>query len=186
MQRNFARFVHSAARKQLLEKIIRVDHIGELAANYIYAGQMVVMKGTAQSQIIENMWKEEKDHLDIMEKLVAKHEVPPTIFAPIFGAAAYALGVGTALLGKEGAMACTIAVEELIGQHYNDQIKELINDDPVEHKELLQTLAKMRDEELHHHDLGIQNDGLKAPFYQSLKWVIQSGCKGAIWISEKV
>lgn len=45
MQRNFVRFVHSAARKQLLEKIIRVDHIGELAANYIYAGQMVVMKG---------------------------------------------------------------------------------------------------------------------------------------------
>lgn len=35
----------------------------------------------------------------------------------------YLAGVGSALLGKEGAMACTIAVEELIGQHYNDQLK---------------------------------------------------------------
>lgn len=44
------------------------------------------------------------------------------------------LGAGTALLGEKGAMACTIAVEELIGAHYNDQIKELVDDDPDEHK----------------------------------------------------
>lgn len=29
------------------------------------------------------------------------------------------IGAGTALLGKEGAMACTIAVEEVIGEHYD-------------------------------------------------------------------
>jgi len=28
-------------------------------------------------------------------------------------------GAGTALLGKEAAMACTVAVEEVIGDHYN-------------------------------------------------------------------
>lgn len=28
-------------------------------------------------------------------------------------------GAGTALLGKEGAMACTVAVESVIGEHYN-------------------------------------------------------------------
>lgn len=53
MQRNFIRFAHSAAtRKQLLEKVIRVDHIGELAANYIYAGQLAVMKGTSSFLLI--------------------------------------------------------------------------------------------------------------------------------------
>lgn len=51
-------------------------------------------------------------------------------------------GAGTALLGKEGAMACTIAVEELIGRHYNDQIKQLIDDDPEVHKDLLQVSRK--------------------------------------------
>ena len=30
------------------------------------------------------------------------------------------LGAGTALLGKEAAMACTVAVESVIGEHYNE------------------------------------------------------------------
>lgn len=30
------------------------------------------------------------------------------------------LGAGSALLGKEGAMACTVAVESVIGEHYNE------------------------------------------------------------------
>lgn len=46
-------------------------------------------------------------------------------------------GAGTAAMGEKGAMACTIAVEELIGGHYNDQIKQLIDDDPVLHQKLL-------------------------------------------------
>ena len=83
-------------------------------------------------------------------------------------------------------MACTIAVEELIGKHYNDQIKELIDDDPSEHKDLLKILTRLRDEELHHHDTGIAHDGLKAPMYDVLKSAIQTGCKGAIWISERI
>uniref|UniRef100_A0AC34QPD7 5-demethoxyubiquinone hydroxylase, mitochondrial n=1 Tax=Panagrolaimus sp. JU765 TaxID=591449 RepID=A0AC34QPD7_9BILA len=170
---------HNLPRQKLIEKVVRVDHAGELGADRIYAGQMAVLQGSSVADIIKGMWDEEKEHLDTMERLCAKHEVPPTRFAPVFS-------VGTALLGKEGAMACTIAVEELIGRHYNDQIKELINDDPQVHKDLLKTLTRLRDEELHHHDTGIAHDGLKAPMYDLLKSVIQTGCKGAIWIAEKV
>lgn len=83
-------------------------------------------------------------------------------------------------------MACTIAVEELIGRHYNDQIKELINDDSEVHKDLLKILTRLRDEELHHHDTGIAHDGLNAPMYDWMKSIIQTGCKSAIWIAEKV
>lgn len=171
MLRTFVRFAHkNAQRQKLLESIVRVDHAGELAADRIYAGQMAVLKGphTAETShlrlssgssvesLIKQMWDEEKEHLDTMERLCAKHNVPPTLFAPMWNVAAFALGkrtlcsndqcsqtgAGTALLGKEGAMACTIAVEELIGRHYNDQIKQLIDDDPEVHKDLLQVSRK--------------------------------------------
>ncbi|PIO70765.1 ubiquinone biosynthesis protein COQ7 [Teladorsagia circumcincta] len=187
MNRVFFRAAHSAAaRRALLEKIIRVDHAGELGADRIYAGQMAVLKGSPVASVVKKMWDEEKEHLDIMERLAAKHEVPLTVFTPIFSLAAYALGVGTALLGKEGAMACTVAVEEVIGQHYNNQLKELIADDPEAHKDLLSTLTKLRNDELEHHDTGVKHDGTKAPMYDVLKWVIQTGCKGAIFIAEKI
>ena len=51
------------------------------------------------------------------------------------------LGASTALLGKEGAMACTVAVEDVIGDHYNSQIRELMEDDPEAHKELLKVCS---------------------------------------------
>jgi len=37
-------------------------------------------------------------------------------------AAGYGLGVLTALLGKEAAMACTEAVETVIGEHYDEYV----------------------------------------------------------------
>ncbi|KJH53167.1 ubiquinone biosynthesis protein COQ7 [Dictyocaulus viviparus] len=132
------------------------------------------------------MWTEEKKHLDIMDRLAAKHDISHSIFSPIFSVVAYGLGVFSALLGKETAMACTVAVEELIGQHYNNQLKELIADDPEVHKELLDLLTKLRDDELNHHDTAIKYGGLEAPQFDIMKRIIQFGCKGAIKIAEKL
>lgn len=90
------------------------------------------------------------------------------------------------LAGKEGAMACTVAVESVIGEHYNDQIRELVALDPEKHKELLEIITKFRDEELEHHDIGLENDAEKAPFYTALTEAIKVGCRGAIWVAERV
>ena len=83
-------------------------------------------------------------------------------------------------------MACTVAVEASITEHYNDQIRALIEDDPELHKELIQTITQFRNEEQEHHDIGIENEAEQAPMYEALTAVIKVGCKGAIWISERV
>lgn len=93
---------------------------------------------------------------------------------------------GTALLGKETAMACTVAVEEVIADHYNSQIRELMAEDPVKNKELLDVLKKFRDEEQHHHDTGLAHDAPKAPFYKYVSQGIKIGCIGAIWLAERL
>lgn len=40
------------------------------------------------------------------------------------------LGALPALLGKEGAMAVTVAVEDVISTHYNDQLRRLAQEAP--------------------------------------------------------
>lgn len=92
---------------------------------------------------------------------------------------------GTALLGKEAAMACTVAVETVIVDHYNDQLRTLMEDPNVD-KDILQTITKFRDEEQEHHDTGINHGAEQAPFYKALTEVIKAGCKVAIEISKKV
>ncbi|MBZ3883087.1 5-demethoxyubiquinone hydroxylase, mitochondrial [Sciurus carolinensis] len=131
-----------------VDRIIRVDHAGEYGANLIYAGQMAVLGRTSVGPVIQKMWDQEKDHLKKFNELMVA-------FRNVVG---FALGAGTALLGKEGAKTCTVAVEESIAHHYNNQIRTLMEEDPERHQELLQVIKQFRDEELDHHDLGLQHD----------------------------
>ena len=58
--------------------------------------------------------------------------------------AGFALGAGTALMGEKSAMACTVAVEKVIGEHYREQ-QDLLEEDE---KELKKTIAKFEKDEL--------------------------------------
>lgn len=175
-----------ADTRAMLDRMIRVDHAGEFGADRIYAGQHAVLKNTEVGDLIQHMWDQEKHHLATFNKLIPTTRSRPTALLPIWQVAGYALGAGTALLGKEAAMACTVAVETSITEHYNDQIRQLANTDPETHRELIETITKFRDEEQEHHDIGLENDAELAPAYQALSGAIKVGCKAAIWLSERV
>jgi ubiquinone biosynthesis monooxygenase Coq7 len=94
----------------------------------------------------------------------------------------FGLGIASAIMGKKAAMACTIAVEEVIGEHYAKQAEALDEDLP----ELKATLIKFRDEELDHLETGVEHEGRQAPGYEIMKTIVQFGCRTAIKISEKI
>ncbi|XP_020821052.1 NADPH-dependent 3-demethoxyubiquinone 3-hydroxylase, mitochondrial [Phascolarctos cinereus] len=168
-----------------IDRIIRVDHAGEYGANRIYAGQMAVLGRTNVGPVIQKMWDQEKAHLKKFNELMVTFRVRPTILMPFWNVMGFVLGAGTALLGKEGAMACTVAIEESIAHHYNNQIRTLM-EDPKKYEELLQIIKKFRDEELEHHDTGLDHDAELAPAYTILKGAIQVGCRAAIYLSERI
>jgi ubiquinone biosynthesis monooxygenase Coq7 len=66
------------------------------------------------------MWDQEKKHLAVMDKLQRQHRVRPTVLTEVAKVAGFGLGAATALVGKEAAMACTEAVETVIGEHYDE------------------------------------------------------------------
>lgn len=71
------------------------------------------------------MWDQEKKHLAVMNKIQLQHRVRPTALTEVAKAAGFALGAATALMGKEAAMACTEAVETVIGEHYDECVCSL-------------------------------------------------------------
>lgn len=162
-----------------------MNHAGELGADRIYAGQMAVLGNTQMGKEIQHMWDQEKKHKAKFEELISKHRVRPTALVPFWNVAGFALGAGTALLGPKAAMACTVAVESVIVEHYNDQLRMLMAD-PNADKELLDVIQKFRDEEQEHHDLGLEHGAEQAPFYEGLTKIIQLGCKAAITLSKTV
>lgn len=178
------RSVHQRASPEL-DSIIRVDHAGELGADRIYAGQMAVLGRTKVGPKIQEMWEQEKEHKAKFEELINKYRVRPTMLVPVWNIAGFVLGAGTALMGPQAAMACTVAVESVIVDHYNDQLRTLMSD-PERNKELLETIQKFRDDEQEHHDTGLDHGAEQAPFYRALTDVIKFGCKTAISISKVI
>ncbi|KAK1798752.1 hypothetical protein P4O66_007034, partial [Electrophorus voltai] len=147
-----------AEEKAVLDSMMRVDHAGEYGADRICAGQMAVLGRTQAGPLIQHMWEQEKLHLQKFNEILAEHRVRPTVMLPFWNVAGFVLGASTALLGKEGAMACTVAVEESISEHYNSQIRTLMEADPERYTDLLQLIKEFRDDELEHHDTGLEHD----------------------------
>ncbi len=169
--------------KAILDEIIRVDHAGEYGATRIYDGQIAIFgKNSKIGKTIQHMADQEQEHIEKFNELIIEKHVRPTALLPLWNVAGFALGAGTALMGEKAAMACTVAVEKVIGEHYREQQK-LIEDDE---KELKKTIAKFEKDELEHHNIGLEHDAENAPGYKVMTKVIEIGCKTAIAISKKI
>jgi ubiquinone biosynthesis monooxygenase Coq7 len=171
------------SQKERIERMIRVNHAGEFGAKRIYEGQLQVLKNSPSYETIKHMKDQELEHLDYFEKEIVKRKVRPTALHPIWNIAGFALGAGTALLGEKAAMACTVAVEEVIDEHYQQQLEEL--KDNEEEKDLSKAINKFREEELEHRDIGLENHAEQAPAYELLSSVIKTGSKAAIWLAQR-
>jgi ubiquinone biosynthesis monooxygenase Coq7 len=168
--------------REVVERTIRVDHAGEYGAKRIYEGQLAVLGRTKYGPVIEHMKAQEQVHLDTFSRLIGERRVRPTALLPFWHVAGFALGAATALLGHRGAMACTVAVEEAIDEHYRAQ-EDILGDDEAE---LRAEIARFRAEELEHRDTGLEHEAEQAPAYRLLSAAIKTGCKIAIKISERV
>jgi ubiquinone biosynthesis monooxygenase Coq7 len=180
-----ARPGRGAPRARLAE-ILRVDHAGELAAVHIYRGQQAVFSAAqgkrALGESFADLRAQEAEHLAAFDALLAERGVRPSLLTPLWRAAAFALGAGTALLGDRAAHACTDAVEEVIGEHYAGQIEELQDREP----ELAGQLSAFRDDELRHQADAVREGAREAPGYGPLSALIKAGCRAAIRTAEKI
>lgn len=168
--------------RRYLEEVIRVDHAGEYGAKRIYQGQLAVLRGTRHEATIRHMQEQEQAHLDTFSRLIAERRVRPTALLPLWHVAGFALGAATAAMGSRAAMACTVAVEEAIDEHYQAQEAALGEDEAP----LKADIARFRAEELEHRDIGLANEAELTPGYRLLSAAIKLGCKVAIRVSEKV
>lgn len=137
---------------------------------------------------IQHMWDQEKAHLAKFEELTEKYGVRRTALLPIWNVAGFLLGASTAALGQKAAMACTVAVENSIVEHYDSQLRALMESGKVseEDREVLETIKKFRDEEQEHHDIGLEHGAEQAPLYKCMTECIKLGCKTAIAISKVI
>ena len=172
--------------KNRIEEFIRVDHAGERGAVKIYEGQLLalntIIKDESLKKTIEEMKVHEKEHCQFFENEIKKRNIKPTKLLPLWDLLGVSLGFGSTLLGKKAAMLCTASVEEVIDEHYQNQIDYLGNDEKV----LKKKIVKFREDELHHKDIAYEKGATKKGLYSIMDKIIKTGSKIAINISEKI
>jgi ubiquinone biosynthesis monooxygenase Coq7 len=166
--------------------MIRVDHAGEFGALRIYEGQLAVLARSARTstgiEAIKRMAEQERAHFDALSELVQDRAVRPTALEPIWHVAGFALGAATALMGERAAMACTVAVEDVIDEHYTTQIERLGDYDP----ELKRALVKFHKDECEHRDEALEHGASETLGYDLLTSAIRLSCRIAISLSERL
>ncbi|GGE15024.1 2-nonaprenyl-3-methyl-6-methoxy-1,4-benzoquinol hydroxylase [Polymorphobacter glacialis] len=162
--------------------MIRVDQAGEYGAARIYAGQLAVMGGRSRvAGEIRHMAAQEQRHLAGFNALMTRRGVRPTLLAPAWHVAGYALGAATAILGPRAAMAATVAVETVIDQHYGEQADALAaGADP----ELAAMVDDYRADEAAHRETAASHSGEGA--FPVLQAIIRAGCHAAIAVAKRI
>jgi|TARA_B100001057_G_scaffold107780_1_gene105412 ubiquinone biosynthesis monooxygenase Coq7 len=172
--------------KKKLEEFIRVDHAGERGAIKIYEGQLLALNTLVSNddlkQKIYEMKKHEEEHSNFFDNEIEKRNINPTKLLPLWDLLGLGLGFGSAILGKKAAMLCTASVEEVIDEHYKNQINQI----EVDEKDLKEKIIKFRQDELDHKDIAYKEGATKKGLYSIMDKVIKTGSKIAIKVSEKI
>ena len=167
-----------------LDETIRVDHAGEYGARRIYQGQIAACRNKEDLALLSKMLKQEEVHLEFFTKQIEERKIRPTLLLPLWHFGGYTLGFITSLMGKKTAMLCTEAVEEVIDEHYSEQLVNLKN---IQKEQLLRSkIEQFREEELEHRDIAIEHGSGQAPAYRIIHMAIKSICRAAISISKRV
>lgn len=170
------------SREEAVARMIRVDHAGEYGAVRIYEGQLSLLGATAAAEVIREMAEQERAHRAYFEKLIVERRVRPTALTPLWHVAGYVLGAATAALSARAAMACTVAVEEVIDEHYARQARALGDNEAA----LRGRIEEFRCDEIAHRDTALEHGAREAPGYMLLSGAIKAGTKLAIWLSTRI
>ena len=183
MQRDAPHLSHLPLSDQL-ESMIRVNQAGEYGAKRIYQGQLATLRDRDARTLVQHMATQEQEHLDYFDQLLVARKIRPTALHPVWHVGGFLLGAVTGALGKEAAMACTVAVESVIDEHYRKQ-EEILKESGAE-PELLASVTRFRSEEKEHHDTGLAHGAEQATAYPLLSATVRGITSLAIRLSERI
>lgn len=191
-----------------IESMIRVNQAGEQGAVIIAKGQKFIL---GNDPTVDEILSQEKEHMRDFTIMARERRVRPTIVSPVWHVLGFGLGMVSASLGRNVAMVVHEAVEDVISDHYNEQLRtiheiakemsiqdlkergldytdeaQLLENQRLFEKQLRALIMKCRDEEIHHKELAVENNSRDAPFYDILYNAISMGCKSAVWISKRI
>jgi 3-demethoxyubiquinol 3-hydroxylase len=162
-------------------RIVRVNHAGEYGAIRIYRAQIWIARRLFPDAVpaLNDMLQHELRHCVVFSAAMQSRKSRPCRLIRLWSTGGAALGLITALMGRQGIWTCTAAVEAAVHRHLEDQLAFLSGRDRVLHD----AIRDIREEELSHlHHAEMQLDSPN-PFRRFLRGLISFLTDLMIWLS---
>ncbi len=136
----------TAAERELVGRLMRINHAGEIAAQALYHGQAVTAKNRALRDDLLRAAGEENDHLTWCEARLRDLGDAPSRLAPFWYIGSFVMGAGAGLLGDRWSLGFLAETERQVEAHLDEHLERLPEND---HKSRA-ILEQMKQDEIHH------------------------------------
>jgi len=166
-----------------VERILRVDHAGELGAINIYRKQLLISRYLYKDIVptLEEMLGHEMEHFNIFDSLLKKRGIRHCYALKLWAVGGATLGLITALLGRNAIWVCTNSIETTVLHHLDWQLEFLSKND----REAYDAVHSIKAEEEQHRELG-EDNGVDSVIYKPIFYLVRKSTEFAIWLSTKL
>lgn len=136
----------SAADKALAGALMRVNHVGEVCAQALYASQALSTQNPVLRQHFIEASKEEGDHLAWTRERLDELGARPSLLNPLWYAGAFGLGLLAGRLGDKVSLGFVMETERQVELHLASHLERLPQGDHASRA----IVAQMKDDEARH------------------------------------
>ncbi len=148
-----------AAQKREAGALMRVNHVGEVCAQALYAAQALATRNPALRAHFEQAAREETDHLAWTQTRLDELGARPSLLNPLWYAGAFALGLAAGRLGDRVSLGFVVETERQVEAHLQSHLERLPAGDHASRAIVVQ----MKDDEARHAAEALHAGALELP-----------------------
>lgn len=175
----------SAQDKALSGALMRVNHVGEVCAQALYAGQALAARQASQPDLtlarhLEAAGREETDHLAWTRQRLDDLGARPSLLNPLWYAGAFGLGWAAGRMGKAASLGFVIETERQVEAHLDGHLDRL----PAADHASRAIVAQMKDDEARHAREAQRAGGAELPL--PVKGLMRAAAKVMTTVAHRV
>ena len=157
--------------RRLSGALMRVNHVGEVCAQALYAAQALTARSPTLCSQLHEAARDETDHLAWCEQRLRELGDRPSLLNPIWYAGAFAIGLAAGRAGDARSLGFLVETERQVEQHLASHLQRL----PASDQASRAVVAQMMVDEARHADLAERAGAARMP--KPLAWAMRMAAR---------
>ena len=163
--------VLSPEQRRLSGALMRVNHVGEVCAQALYAAQALTARTPELRAQMLAAGREETDHLAWTERRLSELGAHTSVLNPLWYAGAFAMGLVAGRAGDRISLGFVLETERQVEAHLASHLQRL----PAQDSASRAVVAQMKDDEARHADQAASAGA--APMPAPVRWLMRAAAK---------